>query len=505
MQRLNGRKFLKCALAACALAFASLHAGPATTGRVDVSRWRGFNLLEKFTARNQRPFEEDDFRWIRELGFNFVRLPLDYRCYTPDWRSLEFREDVLAEIDQAVEYGRKYGVHVCINLHRAPGFCINPPPEPADLWTDPEAQRVFIAHWEMFARRYKGLPSAELSFNLLNEPTRTSRENYLAVHRRAIEAIHRIDPARLVIVDGFEAGRHPCVEFLAYSNVVQATRGYHPGQISHYRASWVKGSDTWPTPTWPLLRLPGYLYGPVKPEFRSPMVLEGRFPAQARVSWVFTGLSGPVELRAQADDREIGRRRLDGAAEPMEWERDPGEKRWAIYRSRTGVVWSVTLPSVARRVSLDAVSGDWVLIREVRLQWPGAPQRSFGAIAEWGLTQGVWQVSQDGRILPPPRTEPDQPLKEYLRPWIDIAAQGEEVFVGEFGCYNKTPHDVALAWMRSWLELWKQAGFGWALWNFRGSFGVLDSGREDVQYEDWRGHKLDRKMLHLLQEYLPDR
>ena len=32
-----------------------------------------------------------------------------------------------------------------------------------------------------------------------------------------------------------------------------------------------------------------------------------------------------------------------------------------------------------------------------------------------------------------------------------------------------------------------------------GSFGVLDSDREDVAYEDWRGHKLDRAMLDLLQ------
>jgi endoglucanase len=33
----------------------------------------------------------------------------------------------------------------------------------------------------------------------------------------------------------------------------------------------------------------------------------------------------------------------------------------------------------------------------------------------------------------------------------------------------------------------------------RGSFGVLDSGRTDVQYEDFRGHKLDREMLKVLQ------
>jgi endoglucanase len=29
----------------------------------------------------------------------------------------------------------------------------------------------------------------------------------------------------------------------------------------------------------------------------------------------------------------------------------------------------------------------------------------------------------------------------------------------------------------------------------------MDSNREDVAYEDWYGHKLDRKLLSLLQEF----
>jgi endoglucanase len=45
------------------------------------------------------------------------------------------------------------------------------------------------------------------------------------------------------------------------------------------------------------------------------------------------------------------------------------------------------------------------------------------------------------------------------------------------------------------------SNLGWALWNFRGSFGILDSDRKDVQYEDFHGHKLDRQMLTLLQKY----
>jgi hypothetical protein len=42
---------------------------------------------------------------------------------------------------------------------------------------------------------------------------------------------------------------------------------------------------------------------------------------------------------------------------------------------------------------------------------------------------------------------------------------------------------------------------GYALWNFKGDFGILNSNRDDVAYEDWRGHKLDRKMLDLLIKY----
>ena len=34
-----------------------------------------------------------------------------------------------------------------------------------------------------------------------------------------------------------------------------------------------------------------------------------------------------------------------------------------------------------------------------------------------------------------------------------------------------------------------------------GDFGVLDSDRDDVEYEDFHGHKLDRRLLELLRRY----
>ena len=93
--------------------------------------------------------------------------------------------------------------------------------------------------------------------------------------------------------------------------------------------------------------------------------------------------------------------------------------------------------------------------------------------------------------------------KEKLRQvditvWKPLTDRGAPVHVGEWGCNILTPHDVCLAWMSDAVSLWKEAGWGWSMWNLRGGFGIVDSGRADVAYEDFNGHKLDRKMLELL-------
>jgi endoglucanase len=87
---------------------------------------------------------------------------------------------------------------------------------------------------------------------------------------------------------------------------------------------------------------------------------------------------------------------------------------------------------------------------------------------------------------------------EYVDTYKQVTAMGVRIHVGEWGCYNQTPHEATLAWMKDSLAAWKEAGWGNALWNLRGDFGVMDSGRKDVSYEDFQGHKLDRKMIELL-------
>ena len=84
---------------------------------------------------------------------------------------------------------------------------------------------------------------------------------------------------------------------------------------------------------------------------------------------------------------------------------------------------------------------------------------------------------------------------------MELAKAGIGVHCGEGGSHENTPHDVFLAWFEEVLQILTPHNIGYALWNFRGQFGILDAKRTDVDFEEWHGHKLDRKLLELIQKY----
>jgi endoglucanase len=366
---MDRRYFIRTGAAACAafVPASRLVAGSRPPRPVTwFPRYRGFNLLEKFSGQGpRRVFHEEDFEIMAGWGFDFCRIPMSYWNWTPadDWS--RFDEDALTDVDRAVELGRQYGIHVNLNLHRVPGYCINGRDrEPMDLFEDaPERMETALEavrlQWRTLARRYRGIPSGRLSFDLINEPpSMASEDRYVRVVRELAGVIREEDPGRLIVADGKDVGRTP-VFGLADLGIVQSTRGYDPMSVSHYTAGWVPPDafETAGVPTWPL-----------------------------------KGRDGVVR------DRDFLKARL-------------------------------------------------------------------------------------------------------IDPWKALENRGVSVHVGEWGCFNRTPHAVALAWMKDLLSLWKEAGWGWSLWNLKGSFGVLDSERSDVRYEDFKGHKLDREMLELILQY----
>jgi len=470
----------------------------------ELPRWRGFNILNRFHVDwSNRPFEADDFKWIAEWGFNFVRFPMDYRTWILDKDWNKVNEEELKKIDQAVAWANQYGLHVCLNFHRAPGFTVNSPKEAKDLWTDAEAQEACVKHWTMFAKRYKGIPSSKLSFNLFNEPGGADGATLAKVSLKVAKAIWAIDPQRLIICDGMGYGKDPHQELVG-QGVAQATRGYGPFGLTHYKANWVDGSAGWAIPQWPVIRFNSYLYGTDKKDLMGPLVLEGALAKKSELRIHVNTVSRLANLAITADGKVVLSKKLEPKDGTGEWKTSVYKPEWKIYQNVYDRDYSAILPAGTRRVEISAGEGDWLTFDRIEIV---AVDGSSTALlrpngADWGVKQGVLTCDAQGNLTGGTGSMDRKALWEKdILPWKALQAKGVGVMVGEWGSYNKTPHDVVMRWMKDCLENYKEAGWGWALWNFRGDFGVMDSGRTDVEYEDFNGHKLDRKMLELLQAY----
>lgn len=469
--------------------------------------WRGFNLLYHFHAGSAPTPDRvmaEDFRLIASLGFNFARLPLDYRGWIAggDWARLD--EAKLREIDRIVALGGDYGVHVSLNFHRAPGFTVAKPAEARSLWTDAEAQRVCALHWAAFAKRYKGIPSARLSFNLFNEPPAIAEAVYYDVVKQMVDAIRAEDPDRLVLCDGLDYGNVP-PQSLHALGVALCTRSYRPMAISHYKASWIGGSDTWAVPQWPAAQVSAFLYGPMKPDLQSSLVLEGPLGGTT------------LRLRVNTVSSRAKLRVTDGRGAAL-WEQafvpGPGEGEWkkVVHRAEWNAYaniydrdYRIALPPGVTRVDVRNVDGDWLTLTEVGVE-SSEKHWTMATVDSWGLKHTGAVRFDPTQVDGGAWRAPAMLDRAWLRdtcyaPWREAQAAGLGVMIGEMGSFQHTPHAVVLRWMEDVLAVAQENGWGWALWNFRGGFGLLDSQRTDLAYETWEGHSLDRAMLELLQKY----
>lgn len=338
-------------------------------------RWRGFNLQGLFVSTeskdlhqfyNLQYFPEDKFKIIADWGFNYVRLPLSYRCWSSVEDPFTMDEAVLEKLDEAVYYGEKYGLHIDLGFHRAPGYCVNfDEDEKYDLWKDKEAQDAMVYQFTELAKRYKNYGNDKLTFNFVNEPNnRIAPADYTKVFTMVQEAVKAITPDRIFTVDGYGWGRIPPIDMMEVEtkDVIYSCRGYEPMGITHYKAF---NSSLYPDePTWP----------------------------------------GAVRC-VRVNPREY-------------------------------------------------ITYDYKKLRENFEMWKSV---------------------------------------------CDI--YGQKFFCGELGCGHNAPHNVALSWLEDLLSIFKELDIGWAMWNLCGRFGVMNSERADVEYEDYCGYKLDRKMLDIMMKY----
>lgn len=249
-----------------------------TTEKVQnkLPQWKGFNLLDFFSPNpsNARGgTKEEYFKWMSDWGFDFVRIPMAYPSYLNIDHKLNITTKQVRKIDRKqtdkvehlVYLAHKYNLHASLNLHRAPGFCVNAGfYEPYNLWKDEEALNDFCYHWKFWAKRFKRVSRDKISFDLVNEPCMREDMNdqhskrgpvpgdiYRKVAKAAAETIRKQNPDHLIIADGNNIGRDVIPEIIDL-DIAQSCRGYHPGIISHYKAPWAnKNIENLPVPKWP--------------------------------------------------------------------------------------------------------------------------------------------------------------------------------------------------------------------------------------------------------------
>src|SRR4051794_27751246 len=138
---MNRRDVLRMTLASAGLAGQAARSTLAAQTRPELPeatphklpRWRGFNLPVAYRGRRRELFDERDFTDVADLGFNFLRLALNYHDWTDPDDPKNLREPVLKQIDRAVEHGKHHGIHLLLDFHIAPGFGQITPAEKPNL------------------------------------------------------------------------------------------------------------------------------------------------------------------------------------------------------------------------------------------------------------------------------------------------------------------------------------------------------------------------------------
>ena len=489
----------------------------------------GFNLQGMRRSGPKAGFREDHFKWIKEWGFNFVRLPLDYRCWVKDRKSGNreiIDEEGLKLLDKGIAFARKHGLVTMICLHRIPGeYCVpQVDPEPGNIYTDPDCLRAAVMHWKLLAQRYRDIPREALFFNLINEPSSRlgTIEQYEYVARVLVASIRKVDSKRFIVADGWQGGNVPVPGLYGIPGVGQAARGYYPYWFSHFgvdvAASLGNDKVSAPPPTWPPRRgcPDGRLGGPKWPDWHEPFAIANA-PA-AKYALVLGEVSGSVLIEVAADGERVASFRLEPQKGNPEWSKVSRYRGTGPWRGIPARPLTFTLPKRAERLSIQLVEGDWAMPsslvlknadgREARIEF-GQNMKTMKSTC-WRRRFAGWNAREplplpDGVSVPSGRFA-DEGMnvmcKGWLDRWEDPIANGVWCLAGEFGCANHTAHMDSLRFLESGLNLFEVLGMGWCSWGFIGSrFGILDSGRCDVEYEDWKGRKLDRKMLELLRRH----
>lgn len=153
----------------------------------------------------------EDIRFIKQAGFNSVRVPFSYRLFVSEGEPQKLEGVGYELLDRVVDWCKQEGLFVILDMHAAPGGQTGDNID--DSWGYPflfesaESQDLTVNIWRKIAARYRGEPTV-VGYDLLNEPIAHYFDSvYLnpklePLYRRIVAGIRQVDRNHIIFLGG---------------------------------------------------------------------------------------------------------------------------------------------------------------------------------------------------------------------------------------------------------------------------------------------------------------
>jgi len=158
---------------------------------------------------------EDDIRFIKQTGSNTIRLPFNYRLFTDeDYMGLSASQDGMERLESVVNWCRKYGLYLILDMHDAPGGQTGDNIDDSYgypwIFESEISQQRFCSIWKEIAAHFKDEPVV-LGYELMNEPIPNYMPNKVQLgakleplYKKVVSVIRQVDKNHIILLGGYE-------------------------------------------------------------------------------------------------------------------------------------------------------------------------------------------------------------------------------------------------------------------------------------------------------------
>ena len=212
---------------------------------------KGVNLggwISQFDEYSVEHFDsfigESDIEYIASLGFDHVRIPVDYNVLEDEEGNC--LENGFAYLERCREWCEKYGINMLIDLHECYGYSFDPLKKDMDrkkFFYDEALQARFMKLWREIATRFKDYPD-QVAFEPLNEVVLAEvKDAWNGIVTSYVKMMRAIVPESYIVIGGVcynNVLSVPLLDFPVDDRIVYNFHCYEPLVFSHQGAYWVE-------------------------------------------------------------------------------------------------------------------------------------------------------------------------------------------------------------------------------------------------------------------------